>query len=402
MVLVSGFVVLLFNSGARFAMSLMLYPMVLGLGWTRTTLSSTVTLFMVVSALALPVVGQLVDRVGARSVLAVGVTLSALALGCMGFIEAPWHALVLYGTVFALGSAATSITPIGVMLSRWYPERAGMANSIAISGMGVGQLLIISVLAAQLMTLGWRGAYIGLGIAMALCVLPLIAFAGRGQPSTAQSTVADHDPAVAIARAGGRGRGQGGALVKLLRDRQVWALAVMYGICGFQDFLVATHIVAFALDEGISALTAGNMLAFMGLAGLLGVLVTGALNDRYGPRVPTAICFVVRIGLFAAVLVSRDATVIVAIALAYGLTFWITAPLTIIFARALTGAALLGTLSGLITMVHHISGGMGALVGARIFDVNGSYDQAMWLLLGLSVVALASTPGLPRSCRPAV
>jgi len=314
----------------------------------------------------------------------------------MGFIQSPWHAFALYGVVFALGSAATSITPIAVMLNRWYPERAGMANSIAISGMGVGQLLIISVLSAQLMDLGWRGAYVGLGIVMALCVLPLVLFSGRGQPGTLPSTVADRHPRAALAEAGSSAPEQG-ALARVLRDRRWWAVALLYGICGFQDFLVATHIVAFALDDGISGLTAGNMLAFMGLAGLFGVLATGALNDRFGPRVPTAICFVIRIGLFGVVLVSRESTVIVGVALAYGLTFWITAPLTVIYARALAGVAILGTLTGLITMIHHVSGGMGAFVGARIFDVNGSYDQAMWLMLALSVIALASTPGLPRA-----
>ena len=47
-----------------------------------------------------------------------------------------------------------------VLLSRWYPHRMGMANGIAISCMGVGQLLVISVLAVQLTSLGWRGSFL--------------------------------------------------------------------------------------------------------------------------------------------------------------------------------------------------------------------------------------------------
>ena len=308
----------------------------------------------------------------------------------MGLIETPSQALVLYGVVFAIGSAATSITPIGVILTRWYPDRAGLANSIAISGMGIGQLLIIAVLASQLVLLGWRGAFAVLGIATVVLVLPLVMAAGRGEP-----------PASSGVRSGGASTGDapaqseaGPTLGDVLGAGQTWILLVVFAICGFQDFLVATHVVAFALDEGVDRLLAGNMLAFMGLAGLAGVLATGALNDRYGPVLPTAICFVIRIVLFGLVLWRRDSLVIVTIALLYGVTFWVTAPLVVVFARRMGGFALLGTLSGLITMVHHVAGGVGAWAGARIFDLFGSYDHAITALLAMSVLALALVPAL--------
>ena len=137
------FLVLFFNGGARFAIGLLLHPMAHDLAWSRSALSFSVTAFMVLSACALPLVGRLTDRFGARTVLGLAVLVSALGLAAMSVIERPWEALIVYGVVFALGSAGTSVTPIGVLLSRWYPHRMGMANSIAISGMGVGQLLVI-------------------------------------------------------------------------------------------------------------------------------------------------------------------------------------------------------------------------------------------------------------------
>ena len=384
-VLVACFVVLLFNSGARFAMGLMLYPMAQDLGWSRSTLSLTVTVFMLVSAGALPFVGRLVDLLGAGNVLAVSVAISVVGLASMGLIETPWQALLLYGVVFALGSAGTSITPIGVLLSRWYPHRMGMANSIAISGMGMGQLLIISVLASQLAQLGWRGSFVALGIATLLCVLPLVLATSR-----LRSPDAAPDGEGIGGEAVGAGRGAR-TLREALASRRLWLLLSIYAICGFQDFLVATHVVAFALDEGVDGLLAGNMLAFMGLAGLLGVLVSGALNDRFGPVPPTALCFLIRIVLCAVVLSSREPVAIVGAALLYGSTFWITAPLTVIFAREVSVAALLGTVSGLITMVHHSAGGLGALFGASIYDRYGSYHVAFVVLMGSSVVALCLT-----------
>ena len=173
-------------------------------------------------------------------------------------------------------------------------------------------------------------------------------------------------------------------------------LLVLYGICGFHDFFMATHIVAFGLDLGLPELLVGNLLALMGLAGLIGVLLTGVLTERKGPWLPTTLCFIVRIALFAAVLVSRDTAVVVVAGLAFGLTFWITAPLTVVFVRDRFGAAVLGTGAGTVTLVHHAAGGLGALVAAFLYDKTGSYDYAFMLALLLSVAALGCIYRLRR------
>ena len=384
------FLVLFFNGGARFAIGLLLHPMAHDLEWSRSTLSFGVTLFMVLSACALPVVGRLVDRFGAGVVLGAAVLVSALGLAAMSLVERPWEALLVYGVVFALGSAGTSVTPIGVLLSRWYPHRMGMANSIAISGMGVGQLVVISVLAVQLTTLGWRGSFLALGVATLVCVLPLVLVAGRREPPSlpaGRSAGARASPAAGV---------EARTLREVLASNRLRLLLVIYAVCGFQDFLVATHVVAFALDEGVDRLLAGNMLAFMGLTGLAGVLLAGVLNDRFGPVLPTALCFVLRFGVCALVLGSHEPAVIVGAALLYGVTFWMTAPLAVVFAREVGGLALLGTVSGLITMVHHVAGGAGAFAGASVFDAYGSYTWAFVAMLVLSVVALALTLALLR------
>ena len=388
--LAACFLVLLFGGGARFAIGLLLQPMAEDLAWSRSAVSLNVTLFMVLSACALFLVGRLVDRAGGVQVLVTAVLVSALGLVGMGFVESRWEALVLYGVVFALGSAGASITPVGVLLSRWYPQRMGMANSIAISGMGLGQLLVISVLTAQLAALGWRGSFLALGIAMLVCVLPFLLLA-RDAPG----------PAPAAAPGGSRpAEGGAASLREALASRRLRLLLAIYAICGFQDFLVATHVVAFAVDEGVGRLFAGNILAFMGLAGLGGVLLAGVWNDRRGPVLPTAACFLLRTLLCAALLASREPAVIAGAALLFGATFWVTAPLTVVFGRQVAAWSLLGTVTGFITMVHHAAGGLGALAGGGIHDVWGSYDAAFALLLALSVIALGLTLALPRTAAP--
>ena len=77
-------------------------------------------------------------------------------------------------------------------------------------------------------------------------------------------------------------------MIAAARTRRFWLLIAIYAICGFDDFFVSTHVVAFAQDRGVDALLAGNLLALMGLTGLIGVVAAGAFSDRVGPIWPTA------------------------------------------------------------------------------------------------------------------
>jgi predicted MFS family arabinose efflux permease len=243
--------------------------------------------------------------------------------------------------------------------------------------MSVGQLVMIAALAPVLVQIGWRWVFVWIGIAHVF-LLPLL-FALPGQGSAQQQTQAPR-----------------GALREAARTRQFWLLLAVYAICGLDDFFVTTHVAAFAQDRGLSALIAGNLLALMGLTALAGVIFSGFVSDRLGPVWPTAAAFAARIVVFAWIALDQSPLSIAVFALTYGATFLVTAPLTVIFVRESFGTRNLGALAGFITMIHQIFGGVGAYVGAAIFDATGGYDAAFVLVLASAVVALVLTLMLSR------
>ena len=98
----------------------------------------------------------------------------------MSLVTQPWHALVLYGAV----SRSATALPAGDRRRHCdgiYRGRAGLANAVAISGMSVGQLLMIAVLAGLLAQIGWRSVFIWIGIAHLLLLPLLLALPGRSQ-----------------------------------------------------------------------------------------------------------------------------------------------------------------------------------------------------------------------------
>lgn len=383
-VLAVGFVVLFIGGGARFTVGLTLKPMVEEFGWLRSDIGQAVALFQIVSASAMFAAGYLADRTSPRLVLGGGLLVSGIGIGLMSGITAPWHALVLYGVIFALGNGAASVIPVGVMVTRAFPVRTGFANAAVMSGMSLGQLVVIAVLAAVLVSVSWHSVYTWLGVAH-LALVPLLILA---IPNTSPAQAKASRPA------------DGLGIAQAARTRQFWLLIGVYAICGFGDFFVSTHVVAFAQDRGVSAFLAGDLLALMGLTGLIGVVAAGAMSDRSGPRWPAALSFIARAAVFALVMVDQSPVSVTIFALVFGLTFLMTAPLTVVFVVESFGSRHLGALTGLITMVHHMCGGLGAYLGAASFDVTGNYDAAFAVMLTVSSAAAVLSLML-REPRPA-
>ena len=379
-ILAVGFVLLFFGTGSRYVFGLVLVPMTEDLSVSRSTLSSALLAFMLVSAVAMPFIGRLIDGQSIKTVMAIGAVLSASAIVLMGMVNAAWQIFALYGLLYAVGFAATSVAPVSVLMSRWFPNNTGLASSAAITGNGTGQLVIIALLTSFLSDIGWRRAYVILGLVNAAVVIPMVLLFVRSGEALASARPRPGPASVAST-----------SLRDVLAAREFWLVTIMYTVCGFQDFFFATHIVAFAQDRGVSDFLAGNILAFMGLAGLVGVLLSGGLADKHGACRPTLLCFFLRIGLFGYILFMQDAVSIAAVALVYGFTFTMTAPLTVVFAGNIFGTARLGSVSGLINMTHQVAGGLGAFIGAVIFDATGSYTGAFALMFALSVLAAVST-----------
>ncbi len=387
-ILATGFLVMFVGSGARFAFGLTLKPMSEEFALGRGMLGTTVAVYFAVTAVFMFLSGRLIDRIDPRVVLAWGLVISAAGIGLVGWAGAPWQLFVLYGIVFGIGNGIASITPVSIMVTRLYPERAGAANGLISAGMSAGQLFMIAAMAFVLVGIGWRSIYVWLAVAH-LVLLPLLLMIPKGAGS------AQPDPAAATGSTAAAAA-DGLSLREASRTRRFWLLLLVYSICGLDDFFVSTHVVAFAQDRGIDTLLAGNLLALMGLTALVGVVWSGMWSDRYGLLRPMLACFLLRIASFALIMANQSKLAVLVFTVVFGITFLMTAPLTVIAVRNAFGNRHLGTISGFVIMAHHACGGLGAWIGGLVFDASGEYDAAFGVMLVSSVIAVWATLALGR------
>src|SRR5919204_4211476 len=106
--------------------------------------------------------GPLADRWGSRRLAVAGMILTGLGLAIAGAARSIAEVYVAYGLGVGLGVGCSYVPALGAV-QRWFVRRRGFASGFAVSGIGVGTLVMPPLASALIEALGWRGAYLVLG-----------------------------------------------------------------------------------------------------------------------------------------------------------------------------------------------------------------------------------------------
>jgi len=89
-ILAACFLILFFNSGARFSIGVVFKPLISEFGWSRSAVSMAFFINMAVFALSLFVVGRFYDRYGPKWVIVIATIFLAVGFISIGFIKNFW------------------------------------------------------------------------------------------------------------------------------------------------------------------------------------------------------------------------------------------------------------------------------------------------------------------------
>jgi MFS transporter, FSR family, fosmidomycin resistance protein len=138
-----------------------------------TELALALTVFNVVSGLLQTPVGFLVDRIGARIVLIVGLAVSSIAFAVAGLVDSYWVFIAMYG-LGGLGNTVFHPSDYTLLSHHAPKERLGQVFAFhTFAGMVGSGIAPVTLLFMQ-SYFGWRGAYLGAGILGLFVLLVLI------------------------------------------------------------------------------------------------------------------------------------------------------------------------------------------------------------------------------------
>lgn len=365
-----------FSIGAAFmhAYTVFLVTFIDAFGWSRAQVSVAYAVSQFVNGASSPLVGLLVDRLGARRLILMGGCVLTVGLLVSSQVDALWQVVVVYGVVMTVGANCLGLVVFVPLLSRQFVRNRGMAVSIVQSANGFARAFSAPLTTLMISGLGWRGAYLWQGVFMAAVALPLAAlFRGQGRPASRRA-------------AGGRVDGEAGepgwTLRQAMRTPHFWLLSAVYMFTGLGSFLVALHQLAFAVDIGFDKLYAAEVLGLGAFLSLPGVIVTGTLSDHIGRELSAVVTYGTSIfGVACALLItSPDQHLLLWLhSCFFGLTWGARGPAITAKTADLFPGPNLGTILGMISIGTGLGAAAGSWAAGFVFDATGSYRVAFWL-----------------------
>jgi MFS family permease len=380
--------------GQTAAVSVFVDPMAAELGVGRAEVSTAYLIGTLAGSAALPLVGRLMDRRGARPVLlVVGAVFGAVLVGLSLVSGIVGLTAGFVGIRFA-GQGALSL--IATTLVAYHVQRRlGTAIGIVTAVGSAGISLVPIGLEALIAEHGFRTAWLVQGIAVWALIVP-IALLGVPRRTTRP------DPDVARPAAAPPAGRSSGALRAVVRAPMFWVLTGGVGVLALVGTALTFHQVDVLGERGLTSAEAAATFLPQTLAGLASTLLIGIALDRISPRP-------VMVGSMLMLVASLVAAGHLAPgwgAVLYGVALGVAGnSFRTVEAAALPryfGTEGIGEIRGVVHMVTVAASAVGPLLLALGHAAFGSYRP---LLLILTVLPLGLVAGIllvrePRTAAP--
>ena len=370
-----------FVIGLLFSYGLFFKSFELEFGWSRTLLSSCISLAFLVMGILAFVGGRLNDRYGPRVVLSVAGTLCGLGYVLLSQVTQPWQLFVLFGMFIGVGMATHDVVTLST-IARWFHQRRGIMTGVVKTGTAAGQISLPPLAAFLIAQFGWRSALVILGV-MAIIML-LIAASLLKSPPTDRGAEAESATS-------------GMAFEEARKTSLLWRLCAIQ-FCFFPTLTtIPLHIVVHGMDLGMTPALAAILLSVIGASSVVGRLTFGTLVDQIGGRRALMFCFIpLLFSLLAFLLIHVPWVLFGAVALygfAHGGLFTAVSPTVAEY----FGLKAHGAIFGLILLFGTIGGSLGPILAGWAFDMTASYSIAFGSLTALLTVGLVLVLRLPSS-----
>jgi len=365
------------DSGLYFyGFSVFYTPIKLEYAWSAAAISGAISFSRLEGGIEGPVVGYLIERYGARKILALGVLITGLGYILMLYVNTVWMLYLVYGGVLSIGYNMGFTHSLTTLLNNWFVKRRARVMSLYAIAAGLGGAIIVPLLSKSIMLYGWKTTAIFSGLAFWIVGIPATLIF-RNYPED-MGLLPDGVPEVEL---------DSETVVALedepkLTTREALQSSVFRRLLlaeSLRTFLLASivlHEIPHLVNIGIDEVTAAGILGLMISISIPGRLIFGFLGDYFEKRKLLAVTMILQgIGVLIFAYASNIAHVYAFVAI-YGLTYGGCIPLLMAFRGDLFGRKKFAQMSGIMSPFRTIGNVVGPVFAGYLFDLTGSYKIA--------------------------
>ncbi len=370
---------------------IVLKPLTLEFGWSRTDVSWAVSLFSLAVGIFGPIVGRLCDRHGARSVMLTAFPFFAVGLCLFSQIQSLWHLHAAY-IFISIGVAGLHTVSVSSTISKWFLKKQGTATGIAFAGISIGGLTQAPFAGILIARYGWRPTYIILAVFSCAVILPLLFKVVKNRPEDLgfrpDGTTPEKERAIS-SRKVPEPDAFSTKITAIFKLPLFWLATAAFTLVNIAFIGVLTHQVAFFTDMGIVPSKAATALGYIAGFGIFGKVGAGYLGDKMS-KVLVGVLFFTLEGLSVIFLLAQNTSLLWPFVILFGISMGANAVIRPLVIAELFGSGLFGTIYGWVVFFSYIGLAIGAPFAGYIYDQSGSY-QGAFIIFFIAYVAAVLT-----------
>jgi oxalate/formate antiporter len=381
--LLLGLIAMMSISSPQYVWTLFTKPFQESLGVTLPAVQVTFTLVIVLQTWFSPVQGYLVDRFGARLLIAAGCVLSGLGWVTSAYATSLIGLYLTYGLFCGIGTGIVYVGIVG-LAARWFPDRRGLATGIVAAGYGFGAILTTFPIDTMMKHAGYQHTLVVFGIILG--VVGAAAALAIRMPGPADVL----PPAPAMSS-------QVGVEPKhMLRNKIFWLMFIMMTMMSTGGLMIISQFAAFSRDFGVSSVVVFG-LAALPLALTVDRFTNGLtrpffgwVSDRIGRENTMAIAFLMEAAAVTLMVVTRDNALLFVIL--SGVVFFGWGEIFSLFPSTLTdtfGTKYATTNYGWLYVAQGVGSILGGPLAALLREQTGS-----WLPVFAIIIAMDALTGI--------
>jgi MFS family permease len=351
-------------------------------GVSYTEIGLALAAFNIVSTALQTPVGFLVDRLGARVLLIVGLMIGSGAFALAGLVDSFWFLVAMFALA-GVGNTVYHPADYALLSQHVPPDRIGQAFSVhTFAGMLGSSVAPVSLLAMQSVW-GWRGAFVGAAMLGFIAAGVLMAVHEQA-PAHAAPARPDDDK-------------QAGGLKLLLSAPILLNLFFFALLAVISGGMYNYSVVALGALYGTPATIANTALTGNLLLSALGVLAGGLLVGRTARHGLVAATGLTVMALMTALIANVDlaALALVAAMTVAGFFSGVIMPSRDMIVREITPPGSFGKVFGFVTTGFNIGGIVSPLIFGAIMD-HGSPRLVFLAVTAFTLIAVLTVATRPR------
>ncbi|WP_368652795.1 MFS transporter [Ornithinibacillus sp. 4-3] len=356
----------------------------LGIGMGDLTLYFSIS--AIITMLYLPFSGRMLEKYNIRFILIISIICEAGAYIAFSFMNAVWG-WYLFAVPLAFGGVFITVIAGPVLISQWFKRNNGLALGILTATGGLFGAISQPIVGNIIVHQGWRFAYVAIGLTAIVIAVPIILlFIKKVNPAKGLYPYCLTESEQNRQEANENIQNTGVSMAVAKKNSAFYALMIfLFFLTSISSFSI--HIPRYLIDSGYEQTFAGNAMGIYMLGVVLGAIVIGLINDKFGSKNATILSMVSGIISVSLLLFASSSAIVIYIAL-------------ILFAFVTSGIGTLGpslalSLFGIkeysrIYSTASLGLATAAIVAlpayGYIFQFTGSYSGGLYTILIMLVI----------------